>query len=381
MDFNNVDSTRKCNFEGRKESRAMYHFSKKFVISFILAVLLLIPYTACTTVSSTTEQGHLETTTEDQIQGPVSTRSEQIAFVSDRDGNLEIYVMNSDGSMQTRLTTHEADDEWPSMSPDGKQIVFISNRDEPNRFSCMLTRDCNSEVYIINTDGTGLTRLTDSPNAEMFPMWSPDGTHIAFERNNDIYKMNLDGSNQINLTNDDMPNLYPIWMPDGQHIVILSARDGSLQFYTMNADGSDLQMMDSGLPPSTFPKKIYIVLGKNGQFYIRLDDLLYHSMEDSGSALGEFPMWSPDGTKIAFHSDRDGNLEIYVINADGSGFTRLTNNEAEDNYPTWSPDGEEIVFHSDRDGNNEIYVINADGTNLGNLTNNPANDTTPSWTP
>ena len=364
----------------------MYPFSKKFVISFILVVLLLIPWTAGTTVSPTTEQGQSETTTvleittADQIQGPVSSRSEQIAFVSDRDENLEIYVMNADGSMQTRLTTHEADDEWPSMSPDGTQIVFISNRDEPNRGSCMLTGGCNSDVYVINTDGTGLTRLTDSPNAEMFPMWSPDGTQIAFMRENDIYKMNLDGSNQINLTNDDLPNLYPIWMPDGQQIVLLSARDGSFQFYTMNADGSDLQMMDSGLPPSTSPKNFNLAFGKDGQIYIRFDDL-WHSMEDSGSALGEFPMWSPDGTKIAFHSDRDGNMEIYVINADGSGFTRLTNNEAEDNYPTWSPDGEEIVFHSDRDGNNEIYVINADGTNLGNLTNNPANDTTPSWIP
>ena len=212
-------------------------------------------------------------------------------------------------------------------------------------------------------------------------MWSPDGTKIAFMEDYDIFKMNIDGSNQINLTNDDMPHLYPIWMPDGSKIVFLSARDGSFQFYTMNADGSDLQMMDSGLPPSTSPEKINLVLGKDGQFYIRLDDLLYHPMEDSGSELGQFPMWSPDGTKIAFHSNRDGNMEIYVINADGSGFTRLTNNEADDMFPTWSPDGEEIVFHSDRDGNYEIYMMNADGTNLGNLTNNPANDTNRSWTP
>jgi Tol biopolymer transport system component len=93
------------------------------------------------------------------------------------------------------------------------------------------------------------------------------------------------------------------------------------------------------------------------------------------------PSWSPDGAKLAFMSDRAGNREIYVMNADGSGQTRLTNNSATDDVPAWSPDGAKIAFRSDRDGNSEIYVMNADGTSQTRVTNNPGFDYGPAWSP
>ena len=91
------------------------------------------------------------------------------------------------------------------------------------------------------------------------------------------------------------------------------------------------------------------------------------------------PAWSPDGSKIAFASNRSGNYEIYVMNADGTAVTNLTNNPADDRDPVWSPDGKQIAFTSNRDGNSEIYAMNADGTNQINLTHNPAEDTQPTW--
>ena len=92
------------------------------------------------------------------------------------------------------------------------------------------------------------------------------------------------------------------------------------------------------------------------------------------------PFASPDGTKIAFSSNRDGDDEIYVMNADGTNPVNLTNNLADDRgRPIWSPDGTQIFFSSNRDGNQEIYVMNADGSNPVNLTNNPAEDNSPSW--
>jgi TolB protein len=94
-----------------------------------------------------------------------------------------------------------------------------------------------------------------------------------------------------------------------------------------------------------------------------------------------FPSWSPDGTRIAFASDRDGNDEVYVMNADGSGQTNLTNNPDSDDQPSWSPDGTRIAFNSLRDGNAEVYVMDADGSGQTNITNNPEFDGSPSWSP
>ena len=103
--------------------------------------------------------------------------------------------------------------------------------------------------------------------------------------------------------------------------------------------------------------------------------LTYNDAVDGG------PAWSPDGRRIAFESTRDGNWEIYVMNADGSGVTRLTHNDAYDWSPAWSPDGRRIAFHSKRDGNREIYVMNADGSGVTRLTYNGAFDSGPNWSP
>ena len=102
----------------------------------------------------------------------------------------------------------------------------------------------------------------------------------------------------------------------------------------------------------------------------------------TNNAGGDDPSaWSPDGTKIAFMTDRDGNSEIYVMNADGSGQTNLTNNAATDVFPSWSPDGTKIAFSTNRDGDYEIYVMNADGSGLVNLTKDPGADYNSSWSP
>jgi Tol biopolymer transport system component len=113
------------------------------------------------------------------------------------------------------------------------------------------------------------------------------------------------------------------------------------------------------------------VIDMNGEFV----NLTNHPARDQS------PSWSPDGTRIAFASDRDGNFEIYVMNSYGVGATRLTENLESDRYPAWSPDGTRIAFASSTDGKGEIYVMNADGSGLARLTDNPALDTMPTWSP
>jgi Tol biopolymer transport system component len=263
---------------------------------------------------------------------PESPANGSIAFTSDRDGIPEIYVMNADGTGQTRLTNNGAYDDQPAWSPDGTKIAFSS------------IRDGISGIFVMSSDGTGQTRLTNSPAHDSHPTWSPDGAKIAFESNRDnnpeIYVMNADGTGLINLINNPANDSRPAWSPDGTKIAFASDRDGIFGIFVMNSDGTE---------PTNL---IYL-----GQYE-------FH------------PAWSPDGAKIAFEN---GQSRIDVMNSDGTGGTNLTS-AGLDAWPAWSP-GTKIAFASNRDGNFEIYVINADGTGETRLVNNPASDFEPAWRP
>jgi len=285
-----------------------------------------------------------------------SPDGKKIAFVSFRDGNGEIYVMNADGSNQHNLTNRpDIQALFPCWSPDGTKIAFVGC-DIPNvtiegDITVSQVADYACNIYIMNTNGSNLhslNELVNDPSVNWFLSWSPDGSQIAFvslrDGNAEIYVANTDGSNQHNITNNPTTDMLPIWSPDGKKIAFISFRDEDKrpEIYVMNVDGSDQHKLTN------------------------------HSwvIPDGEFTMFPFPFaWSPDSEKIIFNSARDGNSEIYVVNIDGSNLRNLTTHPADDGiwFSPWSPDGAKIVFTSNRDGKWEIYTMNADGSDQRKL--------------
>ncbi len=258
-------------------------------------------------------------------------------FWEEESGSWEIYLMASDGSNRTPLTQNEVNDTGPSWSYDGR-LVFVSERDG------------NREIYLMDADGSKQVNLTRNPAPDSSPSFSPDGRRIVFASRRDgnweIYIMDADGSDQARVTFNEKPDYAPAWSPDGTRIAFVSERDGNKEIYVMETDDWE-------------------------------ETRLTHN-----EATDTSPAWSPDGAKIAFESYRDGDMEIYIMNADGSGQRNLTNDHtADDHGPSWSPDGSQIIYYSNRDGNWDIYRIGVDGTGRVNLTESAEAEQGPAWRP
>lgn len=294
-----------------------------------------------------------------------------ISFASMRDGDYEIYLMEADGANLTRLTDHPALDVSPTWSPDGSQIAFSTQRAD------LFSR----EIFVMDATGANLVNISRFPVSENNPCWSPDGTRIAFDSmrdgNNEIYVMDSDGSNQIRLTDSPGFDSRPSWSPDGQKIIFESGR--TVFFHeSQEADSAEVALLIEqaiavahGRTNFAFKHQIY-VMDADGSSLIRLTNNPY---------MDTHPAWSPDGSRVAFVSDRSGDRDIYLMAPDGSELVNLTNNQFSDTSPAWSPDGRRIAFVSDRHGHPDIFVMNADGSNPINLTQSDRNDMYPAWMP
>ncbi len=246
---------------------------------------------------------------------------------------------------------------YPALSPDGQWIVFQSNCEDSLSWDIFTRRVA---------DPGAIRRLTHSSGDNLTPVISPDGSQIAFQSSRDgnleIYVMNIDGSGQRNLTNSIDDESHPKWSADGRKIIFDRSRStdsGSAyaDLYEMNADGTGLRRLTS-----------------------------YHERDT-------YPSYSPDELRVLWrrivvdsvNGESRLNSEIFVMNRDGSNQVNLTNHAAYDGYPAWSPDGTAIVFASNRDTDNRrnfhLYVMNSDGTNLRRLLENDGNveDARPMW--
>lgn len=271
-----------------------------------------------------------------------------VAFVSDRNGNSEIYLMGSDGSEQTLLAGNSSDDyQSPDWSFDGKQVAFIARPSETTDIYA------STDIYLINSDGTGQRLLPSTMDVNSYPALSPDGKQVAFVARNpgksDIYIMDMNG-NQLRQLAEYA--ISPAWSPDGNKIAFVSV---------------DFLYGDPNTGAPVYEYKISTI-NVDGTGLI------------STGTVGNDPVWSPDGSRIAFASQG----EIFTMNADGTGLTRLTQNNIHAESPSWSSDGKQIVFAAGVyrfPDTFEIYVVNVDTLQVSQLTNNSTRDAEPAWRP
>jgi ABC-type sugar transport system substrate-binding protein len=270
-----------------------------------------------------------------------------IVFESDRDGNLEIYSMGPDGSNPQNLSNNPEVDFRPVWSPDGTKIAFTSRRVTP--------KGGDQHIFVMNADGTGLTQISFDFYAD-WPDWSNDSKNIVYSNDQDIFITDLTGKNKpTNLTNDDMKDSQPKWSPDGTKIAWSSSKDGQYwDIYVMNSDGSDVKQITNN--------------GKNGWAKWTNDNRL-------------FTGWGWKDEEPTCNNCISSVDTLERVEGGGKG-------ELVKFFPfvTLSGDRVELVSFDNFEGNFEIYALGGslpDTLNLGignlNLTNNPTADTSPHW--
>ncbi|TET73592.1 MAG: Tol-Pal system beta propeller repeat protein TolB [Candidatus Aminicenantes bacterium] len=259
-----------------------------------------------------------------KIYGERELFTSKIVFISNRDGNDELYMMDYDGHNQTRVTFNKKQDYMPAWSADGKKIAYTSYRN--NRAGLYILNPFKGEITEVVSKGTNFA-----------PTFSPDGKKLAFcstmeEGNPEIYVATSEGKKIKRLTFNKAIDTAPSWSPTSREIAFTSDRGGTPQIYIMDAEGSNIRR---------------ISFGGN-----------YH----------DAPAWSPAGGRIAYVSRVDQIFDIYALNLRTEQVVKLTESNARNETPSWSPDGRHLVFSSNITGTIQLYTIDYDGSNLRRLT-------------
>jgi Tol biopolymer transport system component len=311
----------------------------------------------------------------------------------------DIFLVQTDGSLPSNLT--QKPDRYTNLawSPDGVRLVFVADNGSA----------LGNMIFSMNADGGDRIALAKQADLYGEPAWSPDGGWIAFSNRQHTYKVQADGGDPQLLGNNLDFDYIPTWSPNGAHIAFLrlaqiDGKEYVFDFYMMDADGTGKtklseqhtnRLMDypaswraesSPWSPAgmlAFSQGKIRGTGADAEIYTAMleGSALLKLTDHPGADWG--PAWSPDGTKIAFVSDRDGNWEIYVMGADGSNPVNLSRDPGQDLLPKWSPDGRHIAYLHALDNNQfDLYLAEVEGEKQINLTNqNPATSGIYNWAP
>ncbi|MDH7499797.1 MAG: Tol-Pal system beta propeller repeat protein TolB [candidate division NC10 bacterium] len=261
----------------------------------------------------------------------------KLAFVSNKSGAKEIYLMDLDGDNVMQMTRNRSLNLTPRWSPDGRFLAYVSYRDG------------NPDLYLLDVTCGRRTKISSLPGLNISPAWSPDGKWMALalskSGNTNLYLMRPDGGELRQITDGKAIFVSPTWSPNGRQIAFVSDQGGTPQIYVMDAEGTNMRRL-------TF----------QGNY-------------------NTSPAWSPKGDKIAFVSQQNGSLHIFAIRPDGGGLLALTHGAGQNESPSWSPDGRYIAFSSTRQGRSGIYIMREDGSGQRRLSSDDADYYTPDWSP
>jgi Tol biopolymer transport system component len=305
-----------------------------------------------------------------------------LTYISDRDVLLKVYLVSNSDFNNPQMISNERWDETSAVwSNDGTKLAIVSIG---VRNSFLV-----SDIDILDIETMESSTLVTDERLFSDLDWSPDEKQFLFSSNkvyenemySDIFVMDINGSEMINLTNSHSVDSDPMWSPDGSKIVFVSERNGYTELFMMNIDGTHQNSISTISQLPSWIAECQSIYGPNAQNSSEENSEYYLELP-YGCMLDNDPAWSPDGSKIAFVSARDGNKEIYMMNVNGTGLINISNHTADDDNPSWSPDGSKIIFASNRDGDYyQIFIMNIDGSDVIQVTSDYGNKYSPAWRP